>query len=32
MQRYAEQAGGPALAGGWEHDAKNRGKLVAPGQ
>ena len=32
MQKYAEESGGSALAGGWEHDTREQGKLVAPGQ
>jgi len=32
MQKYAEQAGGAALAGGWQHDTKAQNKLVSPGQ
>jgi len=32
MQKYAQQAGGAALAGGWQHDARTQNKLVAPGQ
>jgi len=32
MQKYARQAGGAALAGGWQHDARTQNKLVAPGQ
>jgi NADH dehydrogenase (ubiquinone) flavoprotein 1 len=32
MQTYAEKTGGPALAGGWDHDTARQGKLVAPGQ
>ena len=32
IQKYAEESGGSALAGGWEHDAGLKGKLVAPGQ
>ncbi|KLU88527.1 hypothetical protein MAPG_07512 [Magnaporthiopsis poae ATCC 64411] len=32
MADYAQQTGGPALAGGWNHDARQQGKLVAPGQ
>ncbi|KAL8392603.1 hypothetical protein RB595_002701 [Gaeumannomyces hyphopodioides] len=32
MADYAQQTGGAALAGGWNHDARQQGKLVAPGQ
>jgi len=32
MADYAAATGGPALAGGLEHDARVKGKLVAPGQ
>jgi len=32
MADYAQQTGGEALAGGFEHDARIKGKLVAPGQ
>ncbi|KAJ9635186.1 NADH dehydrogenase [ubiquinone] flavoprotein 1, mitochondrial [Coniosporium tulheliwenetii] len=32
MKSYAEQHGGEALAGGWQHDAPKRGMLIAPGQ
>ncbi|PHH82925.1 hypothetical protein CDD82_4248 [Ophiocordyceps australis] len=32
MQKHASQAGGPALAGGWDHNARAEGKLVSPGQ
>jgi len=31
-REYAAKAGGPALAGGWDHDAVKKGQLVAPGQ
>lgn len=31
MQKFAQETGGPALAGGWEHDAREKGKLVSPG-
>jgi NADH dehydrogenase (ubiquinone) flavoprotein 1 len=32
MQKFAQENGGSALAGGWEHTAKAQGKLIAPGQ
>ena len=32
IKKYAEETGGSALAGGWEHDAPRKGKLIAPGQ
>lgn len=32
MKKFSEEHGGPALAGGWEHDTAKQGKLVAPGQ
>jgi NADH dehydrogenase (ubiquinone) flavoprotein 1 len=32
MQAHAQASGGEALAGGWEHNARVQGKLVAPGQ
>jgi NADH dehydrogenase (ubiquinone) flavoprotein 1 len=32
MKDYAEKTGGAALAGGWDHDALQQGKLIAPGQ
>lgn len=32
MKDYAEKTGGAALAGGWEHNALQQGKLIAPGQ
>lgn len=33
MQDYAKAHGGKqALAGGWEPDARQQGKLIAPGQ
>ncbi len=32
MQNYAKTHGGPARAGGWEHDADKKGLLIAPGQ
>ncbi len=32
MKAYAEQQGGQALAGGWQHDALQQGRLIAPGQ
>ncbi len=31
MKDYAEKNGGPALAGGWSHDALRKGQLVSPG-
>ncbi|CEI41333.1 NADH-ubiquinone oxidoreductase subunit, mitochondrial [Fusarium venenatum] len=32
MQKFAQENGGEALAGGWNHNAKSQGKLVSPGQ
>lgn len=32
MAKHAQASGGSALAGGWEHDARLKGKLTAPGQ
>lgn len=32
MQKFAQETGGEALAGGWEHSAKAQGKLISPGQ
>ena len=32
MADFAAKTGGEALAGGLEHDARLKGKLVAPGQ
>ncbi|KAI9867771.1 MAG: NADH dehydrogenase [ubiquinone] flavoprotein 1, mitochondrial [Trichoglossum hirsutum] len=32
IKGFAEKSGGTALAGGWEHDASKKGKLIAPGQ
>jgi NADH dehydrogenase (ubiquinone) flavoprotein 1 len=32
MAKFAQENGGSALAGGWEHGAKAQGKLIAPGQ
>jgi len=32
MQTHTQVSGGGALAGGWEHDAQVKGKLIAPGQ
>ncbi|RPB02525.1 NADH-ubiquinone oxidoreductase [Choiromyces venosus 120613-1] len=32
MQAHAQTSGGAALAGGWEHDSRVKGKLIAPGQ
>jgi NADH dehydrogenase (ubiquinone) flavoprotein 1 len=32
MAKFAQENGGSALAGGWEHNAKSQGKLIAPGQ
>lgn len=31
MQKFAEETGGKALAGGWQHNAREQGKLVSPG-
>lgn len=31
MQKFAQENGGEALAGGWNHDSKVQGKLVSPG-
>ncbi len=31
MQKFAQETGGAALAGGWTHDAGKKGKLVSPG-
>lgn len=32
MQDFAQKSGGEALAGGWAHDTRAKGQLVAPGQ
>jgi len=32
MQEFAQLTGGEALAGGWNHDTRSKGKLVSPGQ
>ncbi|KAK2594677.1 NADH dehydrogenase [ubiquinone] flavoprotein 1, mitochondrial [Conoideocrella luteorostrata] len=32
MQKFAQENGGPALAGGWEASTRSQGKLVSPGQ
>ena len=32
MQKFAQENGGAALAGGWQHNTRIEGKLVAPGQ
>lgn len=32
MQDFAQETGGEALAGGWTHDARQQGHLIAPGQ
>lgn len=32
MASHTKAAGGSALAGGWEHDAVLKGKLISPGQ
>lgn len=32
MQDFAAKSGGPALGGGWAHDTRAKGHLVAPGQ
>ena len=32
MRKFAAENGGEALGGGWEPDARAKGKLVAPGQ
>jgi NADH dehydrogenase (ubiquinone) flavoprotein 1 len=32
VRDYAQKAGGEPLAGGWAHDAKQKGLLIAPGQ
>jgi len=32
MKDYAEKNGGAALAGGWDHNALQQGKLISPGQ
>jgi len=32
MAAYAAANGGSPLAGGWDHDALQQGKLIAPGQ
>lgn len=32
MAKYAQEAGGAALAGGLPHGSRSEGKLVAPGQ
>ncbi|KAK0641026.1 hypothetical protein B0T16DRAFT_336460 [Cercophora newfieldiana] len=31
MQKFAKETGGEALAGGWEHDSRVKGKLISPG-
>jgi NADH dehydrogenase (ubiquinone) flavoprotein 1 len=31
MQKFAQESGGAALAGGWEHNAKQLGKMISPG-
>jgi NADH dehydrogenase (ubiquinone) flavoprotein 1 len=31
MQKFAQETGGEALAGGWQHNAREQGKLVSPG-
>lgn len=31
MQKFAQETGGEALAGGWEHDTRQQGKLTSPG-
>jgi NADH dehydrogenase (ubiquinone) flavoprotein 1 len=32
VKGYAQKSGAEALAGGWEHDASKKGRLIAPGQ
>lgn len=32
MLDFAKQTGGEPLAGGWNHDARQQGHLVSPGQ
>lgn len=32
MKDYAEKNGGEALAGGWDNNALQQGKLISPGQ
>ena len=32
MAKFAAENGGTPLAGGWQHDTRQQGKLVAPGQ
>jgi NADH dehydrogenase (ubiquinone) flavoprotein 1 len=32
MQEFAQVTGGEAKAGGWEHDSRAKGRLIAPGQ
>ena len=32
MKDYAEKNGGSALAGGWDNNALQQGKLISPGQ
>lgn len=32
MLDFAQKSGGEALAGGWAHDTRAKGQLVAPGQ
>jgi NADH dehydrogenase (ubiquinone) flavoprotein 1 len=32
MAKFAQENGGPALAGGWQNNARSQGKLIAPGQ
>jgi NADH dehydrogenase (ubiquinone) flavoprotein 1 len=31
MQKFAQENGGEALAGGWKRDARQKGQLVSPG-
>jgi len=31
MKKFAEETGGQALAGGWTHDSRQKGRLVSPG-
>ncbi len=31
MQKFAKETGGEALAGGWSHDSKEKGRLISPG-
>jgi len=32
IKKYEAEKGAQALSGGWDHDARKKGMLVAPGQ